>query len=333
MVSSSSRSPTCSIISSKPSRASSEMFSGVPTFSRSLAQVLIAASASLSRHVGHRRRGRSVNRLVSSLQNSSSDASVGAPPPPQPTTDGADEHERCGEQSGPHELRHGVQPASSPSVVERRRERDPQRTAERSRGTPHAGSRRTPSVARCGVTHCTSSTRRSACSSRSRSTSPISATFEASRSRWNIDSPANTPPMLDAVQPARQPAVAPRLDRVHPAQLVQRDVGIADLAGDPAVRPLAVAARVDDLLERRVDPDLEVPCRPAQRLGDDQPVEGQHAAAYGREPAHRIAPSARRHREQPLRVGGEQGAGREVAAHRDEVVLGVPVGRLGEHPR
>ena len=92
----------------------------------------------------------------------------------------------------------------------------------------------------------------------SRSTSPTSATFEASRSRWNIDSPGEQPADRHAVQPAGQPAVAPRLDRVRPAELVQPEVRRADVVVDPAVRPARVGARVDHLLEGGVDPDLEV---------------------------------------------------------------------------
>ena len=96
------------------------------------------------------------------------------------------------------------------------------------------GSSTTPRLARCGVDHCTSTSRSGACSSPSPRTSATSATFEASRSRWNIDSPANRPADRHAVQAADQPAVAPGLDRVRPAQLVQPPVGRADVVVDPA---------------------------------------------------------------------------------------------------
>ena len=50
-------------------------------------------------------------------------------------------------------------------------------------------------VARCGVCHWTSTSRRGSSSARSSEQSPTRATFEASRAWWNIDSPAKRPPM------------------------------------------------------------------------------------------------------------------------------------------
>ena len=61
-------------------------------------------------------------------------------------------------------------------------------------GTPCRGISTAPSDARWSVLHCTSS-RRLPPHPRSVSTSDTSATFDASRSRWNIDSPANRPPI------------------------------------------------------------------------------------------------------------------------------------------
>ena len=43
----------------------------------------------------------------------------------------------------------------------------------------------------------------------------------------------------DAVEPAREPLVVPRLDRVRPAELVQPRVGGDEVLVDPAVRPCA----------------------------------------------------------------------------------------------
>jgi len=74
----------------------------------------------------------------------------------------------------------------------------------------------------------------------------------------------------DAVQAADQLTVAPRLDAVGPAELVQLHVGVADLPVDPAVGPVRVGAGRDDLLERAVDADLELAAGPPQGLADPQ---------------------------------------------------------------
>jgi hypothetical protein len=133
-----------------------------------------------------------------------------------------------------------------------------------------------------------------------------------------------------AVQAAHQLAVRPRLDRVGPAEAVQRAVGLTDVAGDPAVRSARVGAGVDDGPERRIDPDLEAVARLAQRPADAQPVAGQHAPRVGRPPGQ-PAP-ADRHGEQADPVGGEQGPGFEVGADPHDAVL-VGLVRRGEDPR
>ncbi len=145
-------------------------------------------------------------------------------------------------------------------------------------GSPPAASSLTPSDSRCGVCHCTSTSRSPACSSRSASTSPTRATLEASRARWNIDSPANSPPDRETVEPALEPVVAPRLDRVRPTECVQAHVGLAHPPVDPPVRAPRVGAGVDDLGEGGVDADLELPHRAAQRARDHQVVELEHPA-------------------------------------------------------
>ena len=75
-----------------------------------------------------------------------------------------------------------------------------------------------------------------------------------------------------------------------------------------------------------------VPGGPSQRPRHLEPVQGQHPAAYGREPAHRVLRRTDRHREQSVRVGAEQRAGLQVGPHRHQVVLGVPELRVGEDP-
>ena len=110
---------------------------------------------------------------------------------------------------------------------------------------------------------------------------------------------------------------------MRPAELVQAEVRRADLGVDPAGVPARVGAGDDDLLEGGVHPDLVVAHRAAQGPRDDQPVEREHAAPDRAEPVHRVAGRPRRHREQPVPVGREQGAGLEVGADRDQVVDGV----------
>ena len=61
------------------------------------------------------------------------------------------------------------------------------------RGSRPRGISTAPRVARCGVHHCTS--RSTPPAAGSASTRASSATFDASRSRWNIDSPAKSPPI------------------------------------------------------------------------------------------------------------------------------------------
>ena len=141
-------------------------------------------------------------------------------------------------------------------------------------GTTDAGHVTTPSEARCSVRHCTSSTRRSACSSRSRSTRPTSATFEASRDPVEHRLAGEQAADRDAVQAADQLAVLPGLHRVRPAQLVQPGVGREDLVVDPG----AVAAG-----RRRRGPPRRRRCRRAPPSG------GRPAAASGRPAGRRAA--------------------------------------------
>ena len=162
-----------------------------------------------------------------------------------------------------------------------------------------------------------------ACSSVSSSTSPTSATFEASRTRWNIDSPANSPPIADAVQPADQLAVAPRLDRVRPAEPVQLAVRRRDVAGDPA-RSRATGRRTPPPPRRRR-------CRPGSRSRGTtgaatgtprSPSSGTMPRSHRREPVHRRPDAVLGHREDPAPVRRQQRPRRQVGADPDQVVAG-----------
>ncbi|GMA89071.1 hypothetical protein GCM10025868_43210 [Angustibacter aerolatus] len=135
-----------------------------------------------------------------------------------------------------------------------------------------------------------------------------------------------------AVEPADERAVRPRLDRVRPPEVVQPGVRLDDVAGDPAAVAGRVGAGEHDVGERGVDPDVEARQHLAQRPGHPQPVERQHTARVGRPPAERRTPlTAGAHGEQAGAVGGQQRAGSQVGAERDEVVAG-PGGGEVEQP-
>ena len=129
-----------------------------------------------------------------------------------------------------------------------------------------------PSETRWGVAHCTSSSRPAGAGSATAATRATRATLDASVWRWNIDSPANRPPMATPYSPpASRPSAVPGLDAVDPAELVQPAVGPLDVPADPRPRPVPVGAGLDHLVERRVDPDLVTGARLAQRTADPQP--------------------------------------------------------------
>ena len=164
--------------------------------------------------------------------------------------------------------------------------------ARAGRGTPPRDTPTTPNEARCGVCHWTS-TRRSGRARRSRSTSPMSATFEASRARWNIDSPANRPPIARRTglrrtrRRARSRPSAPTRGR---GELAVRP---ADVGGDPPAGPPRVRAGGDHRVEGGVDADLEVARGLPHRARHPQPVQRQHPPLHRRPPAQHPAPRAR----------------------------------------
>ena len=166
----------------------------------------------------------------------------------------------------------------------------------------------------------------------SRSTSPTRATFDASVSRWNIDSPANRPPIETPYSPpASRPSHQASTECTQPRRCSSRYA--ARIAGSiqPAGRRGSAQASMTSA-DGRVDADLEPAHRPPQRPRDPQAVQGQHPAAYGREPQHRVAAPARRHREQPAPVRLQQRPRREVGTGRHQVVVGVEPRRSREPP-
>ena len=137
------------------------------------------------------------------------------------------------------------------------------------------------------------------------------------------------PADADAVQPADERAVLPRLDRVRPAELVQPRVRVDERRVDPTVRSPRVGAPEHDVDERGVDADLEAADRAAQRAAAVEAVERDDPARIGRPPRER-APGV--HREQSPAVRREQRARLEIGADRDDlVVAGRRVG-VGEVP-
>ena len=63
-----------------------------------------------------------------------------------------------------------------------------------------------------------------------------SATFDASGRRWNIDSPANSPPIATPYRPPARPVVVPRLHAVGPARARAAGRRRRGSPGDPPAR-------------------------------------------------------------------------------------------------
>ena len=166
--------------------------------------------------------------------------------------------------------------------------------------------------------------------SRSHPTSATNATFDASVAVWNIDSPANSPPMRTPYSPPTsspsshvstlwaQPRSCRRVYARTKSSLIQ-----------PCGRPGSPQRRIDRL-ERCVEADLEPRAALAQRPRDPQPVEREHTTGIGRPPSD--APATERHGEQSAAVGGQQCARLEVGADCDQPVL-VGAVRRRQHPR
>ena len=96
-----------------------------------------------------------------------------------------------------------------------------------------------------------------------------------------------------AVEPADELAVAPRLDAVRPAQLVQARVRVDERLVDPAVRAARIGAAAHHRVERGVDPDLEAR---GSRARSDAAARGTRRAGSrraDRATTTRATPSAR----------------------------------------
>ena len=204
------------------------------------------------------------------------------------------------------------------------------REVRRSRDLDHA--RGWPGAS---VRHCTSSSRRSACSSREQVDQPDQRDLGRVASPGGTSTPRRTG-RRSRRRTARRPAARrarPRPSAPSPARAGAR-YAAPDVAVDPAAGRARVGAGVDHLGEGGVDPDLEAPHRPAQRAG-------HHAARPAAGPRGRTGQNQhigsprppRRHREQPAPVRRQQGARLEVGAHRDQVVVGVEPRRVAGKPQ
>ena len=184
-----------------------------------------------------------------------------------------------------------------------------------------------PSERRCGVVHCTSNS--AAPSSRSSSTVAQHATFDASVTRWNIDSPAKNPPIRTPYRPPTSSPPSPRLDAVRPTQLVQPRVRVDERLVDPTVRTARIGARAHHVARTR--------CRRGSRnAGSRARNDRLHVEAVERDDAARIGRPPREHavgahREEPAPVRVEHRARLEIATDRDHLVAS-PRRRIGKLP-
>src|SRR5664280_3193832 len=80
--------------------------------------------------------------------------------------------------------------------------------------------------------------------------------------------PREEPTESQPVKATNHLAVAPRLDRVSPSQLVQARVCRGDSRRDPGSLPGRVGTARHDFRERSVDADVEATQRPSQRPAD-----------------------------------------------------------------
>ena len=163
-------------------------------------------------------------------------------------------------------------------------------------------------------------------------TSPTSATFDASRTRWNIDSPANSPPIATPYSPpASSPSRHASTECAQPsrcsslyAAAMSRVIHPASRAGSPQ--------RGHHLVEGGVDPDLEV--AGSDRRSDRDTTSpssgtiprgtGENQCIGGRTPCSGIGKI-------PLRYAASRVPGARSAPIADQVVLRVP--RVREDPR
>ena len=146
-----------------------------------------------------------------------------------------------------------------------------------------------------------------------RATRPTSATLEASVWRWNIDSPANRPPIATPYSPPASCPRRPTPPRCAPSPARAACGRPADVAVDPRPGPAAVGARRDDRIEGGVDPDLEAAARLAAATGSPGALRLQRTIPRGSGDHQAIGPPPGRHRKKPGPVGSQQRPGSRSA--------------------
>ena len=135
---------------------------------------------------------------------------------------------------------------------------------------------------------------------------------------------------LHPEQPTREcPGGVPHLDRVRPAEVMQRAVGAAVLRADPPVRAARVGAGGHDVIEGHVDADLEARQHPPQRAGDVHCPGRQDTAGVRGPPAQEIVLG---HGEQPAAVPREQHPRGQVGPHGHQFLPRRQVRHVGQDP-
>ena len=149
---------------------------------------------------------------------------------------------------------------------------------------------------------------------RIKSTSAISATFDASRLTMKHRFAGEEPVDADAVEPSSKLTITvEHLDAVRPSELVQSRIGGDEVFADPAVFARRIGARADDARETGVDPNLVPLGALPHRPRDAQPIERHDAPRIRRPPAEHARQPGHLHREDAPAVGVDDRRGLEIA--------------------
>ena len=153
-----------------------------------------------------------------------------------------------------------------------------------------------------------------------RSASRARATFEASRSRLNIDSPKNTLSQQHAVQPADQSAVQTHLDAVRVTMRVKLAIRGAHFRRDPGARGVLAPRRAGIDHRGEVAVECHSKATISQRFGKAARAAefrgDEDFARIRRPPQHRLA--GRIPGKDPATVRGQEPGHRQVATGRQQ---------------
>jgi hypothetical protein len=131
--------------------------------------------------------------------------------------------------------------------------------------------------------------------------------------------PREQPTDADSVQSPGQLAVAPRLDRVNPAESVQRAVRADHSTVDPSALSRRIGARSQHLVECRVHAYLEPLDRSGKRSRHSQIAQRQDRPTGWRPPQHR--PVVDGHREDTAPIGSQHGTRLQVSTGSNKVLV------------